>query len=549
MPGAVAEALPQIAMAVDLAVEALRGGGRVHYFGAGTSGRLAVLDAAELPPTFGVDPGLVVAHHAGGIGADLAARSRTSRTTPRSAPARPGDAAPAATWPSASPRAAAPRTSSARCAAAAEAGAHTVLISSNPAAAAGAEVDVHIAVDTGPEAVTGSTRMKAGTAAKLVLNAMSTAAMVRLGRTYSNLMVSMNARNSKLRGRVVKILVEATGMDAETCAAALADSGGDTRAALVSLLCDVSPGPRRRGPQGLRAVRYARRCARSTEITSPGVRERVHLPMRKFCTLVAALSVALAVPACAPSTKSSSGGKVHLTVLSWRPEDTAGYKKIFAPYEKSHPKVKIDFKPIKNTEYLTVLPTELKKSQGGPDVVQLKPYGPIQSLITAGNLAPLDGQVDASKWDPTDPAGGQGQAGRQAVRRPVRACRPSRCSTTRRSSRTRGSSRRRRGPSSSPACDKLKKAGITPLATSGLQPWVLAIDHQIFGATRYGGDDFEKAALAGQKNFTDPDYTASLDDDGQAQAVLPGQGRRGRLPGRADAVHQRQGRDVPGRVV
>jgi N-acetylmuramic acid 6-phosphate etherase len=126
--------------------------------------------------------------------------------------------------------------------AAAEAGAHTVLISSNPAAVAGTQVEVHIAVDTGPEAVSGSTRMKAGTAAKLVLNAMSTAAMVRLGRTYSNLMVSMSALNSKLRGRLVKILVEATGMDAETCEAALADAAGDTRTALVSLLCDVSPG-------------------------------------------------------------------------------------------------------------------------------------------------------------------------------------------------------------------------------------------------------------------------------------------------------------------
>jgi N-acetylmuramic acid 6-phosphate etherase len=90
--------------------------------------------------------------------------------------------------------------------------------------------------------VSGSTRMKAGTAAKLVLNSMSTATMVRLGRTYSNLMVSMSAMNSKLRGRLVKILVEATGMDAETCETALADAAGDTRTALVSLLCDVSPG-------------------------------------------------------------------------------------------------------------------------------------------------------------------------------------------------------------------------------------------------------------------------------------------------------------------
>jgi N-acetylmuramic acid 6-phosphate etherase len=239
VPRAVAEVLPQVAKAVDLAVEALRGGGRVHYFGAGTSGRLAVLDAAELPPTFGVDPDLVVAHHAGGLGAisqaiedveddiELGARE--------AAGVGEGDLAVGVTASGRTPYVVGALH------AAAGAGARTVLVSSNPAAAAGADVDVHIAVDTGPEAVTGSTRMKAGTAAKIVLNAMSTTVMVRLGRTYSNLMVSMNALNSKLRGRVVKILVEATGMDAETCAAALADSGGDTRAALVSLLCEVPP--------------------------------------------------------------------------------------------------------------------------------------------------------------------------------------------------------------------------------------------------------------------------------------------------------------------
>jgi N-acetylmuramic acid 6-phosphate etherase len=240
VPGAVALALPRVAKAADLAVEALRGGGRVHYFGAGTSGRLAVLDAAELPPTYGIEPGLVVAHHAGGLGAISQAiedvEDDVELGAREAADVRAGDLAVGVTASGRTPFVvAALRAASA-------AGAHTVLVSSNPAAAAGAEVDVHIAVDTGPEAVTGSTRMKAGTAAKLVLNAMSTAVMVRLGRTYSNLMVSMNALNSKLRGRVVKILVEATGMDAETCAAALADSAGDTRAALISLLCDVSPG-------------------------------------------------------------------------------------------------------------------------------------------------------------------------------------------------------------------------------------------------------------------------------------------------------------------
>jgi N-acetylmuramic acid 6-phosphate etherase len=240
VPGAVAEALPQIAKAVDLEVEALRSGGRVHYFGAGTSGRLAVLDAAELPPTFGIDPSLVVAHHAGGFGAISQAIENVEDDAALGArdagEVNEGDVAVGITASGRTPYVVGALR------AAGEAGAHTVLISSNPAAVAGTQVEVHIAVDTGPEAVSGSTRMKAGTAAKLVLNAMSTAAMVRLGRTYSNLMVSMSALNSKLRGRLVKILVEATGMDAETCEAALADAAGDTRTALVSLLCDVSPG-------------------------------------------------------------------------------------------------------------------------------------------------------------------------------------------------------------------------------------------------------------------------------------------------------------------
>jgi N-acetylmuramic acid 6-phosphate etherase len=237
VPGAVRKALPQVAQAVEFEVEALRGGGRVHYFGAGTSGRLAVLDAAELPPTYGIDPDLVVAHHAGGMDAISRAiedvEDDASRGAHDAREIREGDVAIGITASGRTPYVVGALRS------AAAAGARTVLVSSNPTAVAGSEVDVHIAVDTGPEAVSGSTRMKAGTAAKLVLNAMSTTTMVRLGRTYSNLMVSMSARNSKLRGRLVKILVEATGMDAETCEAALADAAGDTRTALVSLLCDV----------------------------------------------------------------------------------------------------------------------------------------------------------------------------------------------------------------------------------------------------------------------------------------------------------------------
>ncbi len=242
--------------------------------------------------------------------------------------------------------------------------------------------------------------------------------------------------------------------------------------------------------------------------------------MRKLSTLAAVLTVALAIPACAPSTKSSSGGKVHLTVLSWRPEDTAGYKKIFATYEKSHPKVTIDFKPIKSTEYLTVLPTELKKASGGPDVVQLKPYGPLQSLITAGNLMPIDGQVDTSKWDPKILQAAKGKQDGKLYGVPY-ALQTLQMLYNKKIFADQGIQPPTTWAEFMAANDKLKKAGVTPMATSGLQPWVLAIDHQIFGATQYGGDDFEKAVLSGQKNFTDPAYTASLDTTAKLKQYYP----------------------------
>ncbi|MBA9007863.1 N-acetylmuramic acid 6-phosphate etherase [Thermomonospora cellulosilytica] len=236
VPAAVGAVLPEIARLVDWAVEALRAGGRVHYFGAGTSGRLAVMDAAELPPTFGLW-GRVVAHHAGGSGAlsqaiegveddaELGARD--------AADVRPGDIAVGIAASGRTPYVVGALRAAQRI------GARTALISANPGAPFAAEVDVHIGLATGPEVITGSTRMKAGTATKMVLNAFSTTLMIRLGRTYSNLMVSVNALNDKLRARLVRILTEATGMDAAICEAALSEAGGDTRVALVSLLGEV----------------------------------------------------------------------------------------------------------------------------------------------------------------------------------------------------------------------------------------------------------------------------------------------------------------------
>ncbi|MEP6599799.1 MAG: N-acetylmuramic acid 6-phosphate etherase, partial [Actinomycetota bacterium] len=235
--GAVRDVAAALAEAVDLATEGLRGGHRIHYFGAGTSGRIAVLDATELVPTYDLDPALVVAHQAGGARAmeqpvenieDDEAGGVADATEIQA-----GDVAIGLTASGRTPYVlAALREARSR-------GARTVLISGNPDAGFGADVDVHVAVATGPEVIAGSTRMKAGTAQKLVLNAFSTALMVRTERTYSNLMVSVVASNAKLRGRVVRILAEATGLDSQTCELAAERADGDCRVALVSLLADV----------------------------------------------------------------------------------------------------------------------------------------------------------------------------------------------------------------------------------------------------------------------------------------------------------------------
>lgn len=235
VPDAVAAALPALATAVDLAVEALRAGHRVHYVGAGTSGRMASADAAELSPTFNAPRDWFVVHHAGGSTALQSAVEDAEDDDAAGAAelAQSAEAGDFVLGLTASGRT--PFVLGALRAAGAL-GARTGLVFSNPHAVGLTDIDVLIEVDTGPEAIAGSTRMKAGTAQKLVLTAFSTAVMVKLGRTYSNLMVSMRATNAKLRGRTLRILREATGMDAAACAEALAEAHGDLKVALVHLL-------------------------------------------------------------------------------------------------------------------------------------------------------------------------------------------------------------------------------------------------------------------------------------------------------------------------
>lgn len=234
---AVGEVLPTLAHVVDVAAERVRSGGTVHYFGAGTSGRLGVLDAAELLPTYGVGD-VVVAHHAGGMPALLTARENVEDDEAEGARAADGvtsnDVAIGLTASGRTPYVAGALR------AARAVGAFTALVTAHPQPELAPLADAVLAADTGPEAITGSTRLKAGTAEKLVLNGFSTALMVSLGRVYSNLMIGVQPTNAKLRGRAVHMLQQATGDDAARCLAAL-DAAGDIPTALVLLLTGDEP--------------------------------------------------------------------------------------------------------------------------------------------------------------------------------------------------------------------------------------------------------------------------------------------------------------------
>jgi N-acetylmuramic acid 6-phosphate etherase len=236
---AVGAILPKLTRVVDEATARLEAGGRVHYFGAGTSGRIAVMDAAELIPTFSLPPDIVVAHLAGGDTAMTrpveGAEDSVELGASDASVVGPGDVAVGLTASGRTPYVeGALRASRA-------AGAFTVLVSANPGAPLADLVHVHLGVATGPEAIAGSTRLKAATAQKMILNSMTTAVMVRLGHTYSNLMVDVTATNGKLRGRVVTILVDATGLDEAVCRNALAASDGELKTALVCLLAGCLP--------------------------------------------------------------------------------------------------------------------------------------------------------------------------------------------------------------------------------------------------------------------------------------------------------------------
>lgn len=240
VPSAIEKALGRIASAVDEIVKTFKNGGRLFYIGAGTSGRLGVLDASECPPTFGVNHDMVIGIIAGGDSAlrnpiegaedsfelcqkdlenyqfsendilcGIAASGRTPYVIGGLRYAR-------------------------------SIGAKTIAVACNIDSEIGREADIAIEVTPGPEVLTGSTRLKAGTCQKLILNMLTTASMVRMGKAYQNLMVDVVQSNEKLVSRARKIVMEATGCDMNTAVSTLEKAGGSCKLAIVMILTDSS---------------------------------------------------------------------------------------------------------------------------------------------------------------------------------------------------------------------------------------------------------------------------------------------------------------------
>ena len=227
VPEAVGKTLPQVAQAVDAIVAAFGKGGRLVYIGAGTSGRLGVLDASECPPTFGVPPTMVVGvsavegaeDNAEGGAADLRAIDLTNRdvVVGIAVSGRTPYVIGALNY-------------------AKSLGAVTVGLTCNPDSAIAGMADISIAPLVGAEVVTGSTRLKSGTAQKLVLNMLSTASMIRIGKTYQNLMVDVRTSNEKLLARAVRIVMQATDCPEQVAEAALQRTGNDVKLAILTIL-------------------------------------------------------------------------------------------------------------------------------------------------------------------------------------------------------------------------------------------------------------------------------------------------------------------------
>lgn len=237
---AVERVLPEIASTIDSVITRLQNGGRLFYVGAGTSGRLAVLDASEIPPTFGVPYELVQGVIAGGY--DALYKATESSEDNREAGSADLKSRGVAARDAVIGIAASGRTpyTLGAVAYARELGCFTACITCVPDSAITYAVDISIVPVVGPEAITGSTRMKAGTAQKLVLNMISTVAMIRLGYVIGNRMTNVKSSNIKLKERSLRILISETGVDEERARALMSEAGDDLRVALVIQRSDAT---------------------------------------------------------------------------------------------------------------------------------------------------------------------------------------------------------------------------------------------------------------------------------------------------------------------
>jgi N-acetylmuramic acid 6-phosphate etherase len=240
VPEAVEKVLPQIAEAVDRIVDAFKAGGRLIYFGAGTSGRLGVLDASECPPTFGVPPEMVVGLIAGG---DHALRHpvegaednvEAGRNDLEGISITAKDVVVGIAVSGRTPYV----IGGLRYAR--EVGATTVALSCNPKSTIAELADIAISPVVGPEVVMGSTRLKSGTAQKLVLNMLTTASMVRIGKAYENLMVDLGVSNEKLAARATRMIVDVIGCSNEEAEVYLAEAGNNVKLAILIGLTGLS---------------------------------------------------------------------------------------------------------------------------------------------------------------------------------------------------------------------------------------------------------------------------------------------------------------------
>lgn len=215
----------------------------------------------------------------------------------------------------------------------------------------------------------------------------------------------------------------------------------------------------------------------------------------------------------------SGDGPVTLTVWSWRVEDTAAYRKIFDVYQSQNPGVTVNFKAFKATEYNQILATGLSGSDG-PDVPQVRSYGQLQATLAAKSLVPLDDTLDLAGWDPTIVASAKSKADGKLYAVPF-----AQQSVQLYYNQDVFSANNLKPPTSwkefLDACAKLKQAGVTPLAVGGKDDWTLPIVHESVAATRFGGKEFAAAAASGKKNFSDPNWTASIQTVADLKQYMP----------------------------